>query len=983
MTNLWSKYLLPAALAGLVLAETAGSGTLYRRESPDLLRRIDIAALQVDTLQRDSTAAASEARPEKGKKGRSRKKKDDKKERPAPPPRPKVEDVFIWDDDTVFFGPGRKVDTLPSITARDTMKVPDSLRSVNPFLYKWYVATKDSLIHRVVVDSLKAAGDSLDWPVIDSLYLADSAAVAKAAFDRWYASLSKAERKRYDYEQLLPKLLKQQDSILHRKDSIQAVRDSIRENTPRILATRFIPDSMQYKRFITWHHDRHFNRLELFDYDTTFRYHFYDEPFKREDVNATWLGVSGSPVQTYNFLKRGRVESVSFFEPYESWTYTTETLPMWNTKTPYTELEYYGTLLAPSSKESDNLRLFTTQNILPQLNFALEYKLHSGAGILQNEETKNKTTVIALNWLGKNYLAHAGMIRNKVSRKENGGIQDLEGIIDSQTYFEDKGSGNQDVRELTPLLSNASNAYSKRTFFFDQSYRLPFTFLKARGLKKEAEDDMAYRDSVTAAWRAAHPVDTTAVADSVEVEPVPVDSTELIQMEEYLLARAALRDSVYAALDSLDFTTLYFGTSSEYSIYTKMYRDKLSASDKVGSAFFRDNFFINPSTSADSLRMARLDNRIFLRFQPWTSDFVLSKVEGGIGDRWLSHYMMGPETFLTRPSNVNWNTVYTYAGAEGYLGPAISWNALGEYNLFGAQRNDLSLTAGTTMTFHPFRRHKKEPLIVRASFGTTLRRPDYFQQQFYSNHYRWDLGEDVSKVSTTQVQGSVDIPRWHFRASAGYSLLANNIYYDSLGVARQNDTPMSILSATLDKEFVIADFVHLDHRLLFQLTSNPEVVPLPLLAARLRYYIQFNIVRADVMKMQIGADIWANTPWYAPSFNPVTGTFMAQKNHLYTNGPALDLFVNVQWKRACIFVKWENGGRGWPMPMGQRDYFSAHRYITTDREIKLGIYWPFYTMSGKQGTLSSKAGSGMGMGGGGGGGLGGMMGGLRGATGGM
>ena len=353
MTNLWSKYLLPAALAGLVLAETAGSGTLYRRESPDLLRRIDIAALQVDTLQRDSTAAASEARPEKGKKGRSRKKKDDKKERPAPPPRPKVEDVFIWDDDTVFFGPGRKVDTLPSITARDTMKVPDSLRSVNPFLYKWYVATKDSLIHRVVVDSLKAAGDSLDWPVIDSLYLADSAAVAKAAFDRWYASLSKAERKRYDYEQLLPKLLKQQDSILHRKDSIQAVRDSIRENTPRILATRFIPDSMQYKRFITWHHDRHFNRLELFDYDTTFRYHFYDEPFKREDVNATWLGVSGSPVQTYNFLKRGRVESVSFFEPYESWTYTPETLPMWNTKTPYTELEYYGTLLAPSSKESD------------------------------------------------------------------------------------------------------------------------------------------------------------------------------------------------------------------------------------------------------------------------------------------------------------------------------------------------------------------------------------------------------------------------------------------------------------------------------------------------------------------------------------------------------------------------------------------------------------------------------------------------------
>ena len=244
------------------------------------------------------------------------------------------------------------------------------------------------------------------------------------------------------------------------------------------------------------------------------------------------------------------------------------------------------------------------------------------------------------------------------------------------------------------------------------------------------------------------------------------------------------------------------------------------------------------------------------------------------------------------------------------------------------------------------------------------------------------MGDDFSKVSTTKIQGSVDIPRWRLGASVGYALLANNVYYDSLGIARQNETPMSVLTATLDKDFVIADFVHLDHRLLFQLSSNPDVLPLPTLAARLRYYIQFNIVRADVMKMQIGADMWANTPWYAPSYNPVTGTFMNQQTHKYTNGPALDLFINVQWKRACIFVKWENTGRGWPMPMGQRDCFSAQNYITTDREIKLGIYWPFYTMSGKNATLSSKAGSGMG-GGGGGGGLGGMMGGLRGAMGNM
>ena len=96
-----------------------------------------------------------------------------------------------------------------------------------------------------------------------------------------------------------------------------------------------------------------------------------------------------------------------------------------------------------------------------------------------------------------------------------------------------------------------------------------------------------------------------------------IDSTDLVKMEEYLADRAAKREAYVASLDSLDdVTTLFIGSSSEYSVYTKYYKDQLSASDKVGSAIFRDHFYLNPSKSADSLRYARLDNRIFLRVQP-------------------------------------------------------------------------------------------------------------------------------------------------------------------------------------------------------------------------------------------------------------------------------------------------------------------------------------------------------------------------------
>ena len=61
------------------------------------------------------------------------------------------------------------------------------------------MALLDLLTHKIVVDSLKTAGDTLDWPRIDSLYYLVSRS-GEAEFDAWYAALSKTERKKYDFE---------------------------------------------------------------------------------------------------------------------------------------------------------------------------------------------------------------------------------------------------------------------------------------------------------------------------------------------------------------------------------------------------------------------------------------------------------------------------------------------------------------------------------------------------------------------------------------------------------------------------------------------------------------------------------------------------------------------------------------------------------------------------------------------------------------
>ena len=819
-----------------------------------------------------------------------------------------LDDSLLAAGDTLGLDSLAVLDTVPKLTARDTIPVPDSLRFTDPFRYKYYVALRDYPTYKLVRDSLIAVQDSVDLPILDSLYVADSITRKKLEYERWYAGLSKQEKKRLKLDEKAQQKLAKMNSDKERKDSLQAVRDSIIANTPRILETFALPDSLQYKRIVRWTHEQEFHKITPAPADTGFNYRFYDYPFLRKDVNATWLGVAGSPLQYYNWFNRKSKDKVSFYEALESWSVTPSDVKMYNTKTPYTELGYSGTLLAGTEKESDNLHLLTSQNITPEFNFTLVYDRFGGGGILNNETTANKNTQVTLNYLGRNYLAHAGYLYNGVSRTENGGLVDLRGIRDTTL----------NARELDVFLDGASSKVKKNTLFLDQQYRIPFTFINRIKEKKiDKALETAYRDSVAAAG----------------------DTLSMEALASYLETQRGIRAEADTLGDN-DITTAFIGHSTEYSSYKRRYTDNVSSMNAKADGFYNGAHYIHPSQTVDSMRVTRLDNKVFLRLQPWAEDAIVSKLNVGVGDRLLTYYAFDP-TFTRRNSTEVWNSAYLYAGVEGQLRNYIQWDAKGEYVFLGKEFSDFDVEANLAFSVYPFRRARKSPLTVSLHFDTSLDEPEYYLQHTYTNHFKWD--NDFSKQSVTRIQGRLSIPRWKLDAGAGYALLANNIYYDTLGVVRQNPTPMSILSADLHKELVLG-VLHLDNRLLFQLSSNPDVIPLPTLAVNLKYFLQFNI-SGGAMIMQAGANGFYNTEWYSPAWNPALGVFRNQTENRYTNGPYIDAFINMQWKRAAIFVKMENVGQGWPMK--KNDYFSADRYIVTQRVLKLGVYWPFYTQPGK------------------------------------
>ena len=838
-------------------------------------------------------------------------------------------------------------DTL-ILAARDTIKVPDSLKITDPFFYKYYIAVKDTATRRVVRDSLMLAGDTLELRKLDSLYIKDSTETAKAAFEAWYASLTRKERKKYDAEQALPGLIAEANRKIAVKDSIKARKDSIIQATPRILETFAFPDSLHYKRIITWTHDRRFN--EIVDardqsHDTSFNYTFHDYKFYKEDVNATWLGTIGSPVQLYDYFKRQEEDNEIFYSPYQIYSYTPATLPMYNTKTPYTELCYWGTLFANTEKEESNINILTTQNITPELNLTLQYKRNGTRGMLRNEDVDNRNAVIATNYTGKKYLMHAGFIYNRIIRGENGGIVDESWIRDTLV----------DAREIEVYLNKAKSNLKKNTVFLDQSLRIPFTFLdkSVRAEKKEQKRREFLRDSIM------------TYGDSIAIETFLAEESARTEKE---LMTSEQPDSI-----NTDITTAFIGHSSEYAVIRKSYEDEIGTSDTWGRKFYDDRFYINPVTSHDSLRVMRLENRIFMRLQPWKSDGIVSKLDVGLGNKLLNHYSFRPSSYIQGGSNVIQNSLYAYAGALGQYDKYLKWSAKGKYTFLGHEINDFSIEGDMSLNAYPFRRDRKSPLTLNIHFETSLKEPDYYQQYLYTNHYKWD--NDFGKISTTRLEASVHIPRWQMDASFGYGLLSNNIYYDTMGIARQNSSPMSVISANLHKDFTVWKF-HFENRATLQFSSNQDVMPLPLLALNLRYYFQFDVVK-NVMKMQIGAMGLFTTKWNAPAYNPVLGVFHNQTEREYGNCPYIDAFVNVQWKRVTVFVKAINVNMGWPNK--HTDYFTAAGYIAPQRAIKFGINWPFWVLSGKNGsTGASKAGAaGGGMSGGGRSGMGGGAGGFN------
>jgi hypothetical protein len=164
------------------------------------------------------------------------------------------------------------------------------------------------------------------------------------------------------------------------------------------------------------------------------------------------------------------------FHAFDLYNFTINETRFFNTTRPYTELNY---LLGAKSEQF--IRLMHTQNIKPNWNVSIEYRLINSPGNFQNQNTNHNNYRVTSWYQSKNkrYQNFFIVVGNKLQSAENGGIMADSYLDSANSSYEERANiptklGADIVGIINPFNTNISvgSFYTNATWLFRQQYDL-------------------------------------------------------------------------------------------------------------------------------------------------------------------------------------------------------------------------------------------------------------------------------------------------------------------------------------------------------------------------------------------------------------------------------------------------------------------------------------------------------------------------------
>jgi hypothetical protein len=370
-------------------------------------------------------------------------------------------------------------------------------------------------------------------------------------------------------------------------------------------------------------------------------------------------------------------------------------------------------------------------------------------------------------------------------------------------------------------------------------------------------------------------------------------------------------DSAKVALEETASSYFKIGHTLEYEGRKEMYVDG-SANDFYTNAYLTDDDF------KDSTAFYSLSNTLYLK--------------GKIGEKSNLNLLAGIRQqyfeYSGEDFSINGNNFGLVSTLNGRLKDYIDIRASGEYILTGPLSESFKLEGTGDVKLY-------KQLRAFGGYKLVSSYPNVKTQFYRSNHFIWQ--NSFSKMLENEISYGL---KWNNggRFEIKNIFLNDYVYFNEDAVPAQNNELIVINQFQLTQNFTFWNLVHLDNRVVYQITSDANnVLPLPELVSRNALYFEFSMVKKE-LKCLIGTELNYFSSYSSPSFNPAMSTFFVENKYAIGNYPHFNVFANFQLKTARFYFKFEHVNQG----LSGYRYYAAPDYALPARVFVAGIDWRFF-----------------------------------------
>lgn len=696
----------------------------------------------------------------------------------------------------------------------------------------------------------------------------------------------------------------------------------------------------------SWKIDERFGNVKSLPVDTLQEGFMNSNDMGGPTGQYNYLGNLGSPRINRVFFDRRDDSQFIFLDPFDFSVQRPQDVVFTNTLSPFTNLTYYKSLNSRNGEE--RFKSYFAVNVNKRFGFGFNIDYLYGRGMYTDQNTAFFNGNFFTYYRGDKYDIHFIFSNNNLKMAENGGISDDRYITNPLDMAEGKKQYNS--TDIPTNLNKVWNHNTSYRIFLTQRYNLGFykgekERKAAEAAAKAKEDSLilanqALPDSVMNEILKDSLIANGMISDSLQTKPVElkkpdnqtasVESTDTTEVDPEFIPVTSFIHTLQADLDKRRYIT----------------QDNAQA-----LKLYEYNFFGNDSTDQTKRTSIKNTFGIALRegFNKWAKagltafvtheyrDFTLSDTTGVDDNRILKHY---------KENNLS-------VGGEliKEQGNTLHYRVLGELGVAGEDAGQFKLEGKGDLNFRLF----GDTVRLEANAFIKNLNPVFFYRHFHSKHYWWD-NNDLSKIMRTRIEGTLKVNKYGTTLRAGVENIKNYTYIDNASVAvmnnkgevtsyknnaivKQDASNIQVLTAMWQQKLKAGIF-HLDTEVVYQKSSNEDVLPLPDISAYANLYLKTALVR-NVLNVELGADARYFTKYYAPDYSPVMGQFYLQNpnNKIEIGGyPMINVYANMQWKRTRIFVMMYHINQG----SGKSNYFLAPHYPINPKMLKLGISWNFF-----------------------------------------